>query len=175
MKWENRIYLLAFLSGVICVNIFGTTTLANNSMLSRYNLATLSFRQVVYDEYFFNVLFLRFRTVFGLWIASKFFPKKAIVLIFACIMCSLIGGITALSIMANGLWGIWFCLCAFFPHGICYGVVYAMWKKLCLWYDEGRDRKEKTFVVAIMMVLIGIGSMLEAYISPVLLQNIIKY
>ena len=175
MKWENRIYLLAFLSGVICINMFGTTTLANNSMLSRYNLAALSFQQIVFEEYFFNVLFLRLRTVFVLWIASGFFPKKAVVFAFACIMCSLMGGIIALSIMANGLWGIWFCLCAFFPHGICYGVVYVMWKNLCLWYGESRERKEKTFMVAIMMVLMGIGSMLEAYVCPVLLQNIIKY
>lgn len=50
-----------------------------------------------------------------------------------------------------------------------------MWKNLCLWHEEGRDRKEKAFVVTIMMVLMGIGSILEAYISPVLLQNIIKY
>jgi len=175
VKWENRIYLLAFLSGVICINMFGTTTLVNNSMLSRYNLATLSFRQIVYEEFFFKVLFLRFRTVFGLWIASKFLPKKVVVLIFACIMCSLMGGIIAWTIIANGLWGILFCFCAFLPHGICYGVVYVMWKNLCLWYDESRDGKEKIFVVVIMMILIGIGSILEAYISPVLLQNITKY
>lgn len=175
MKWENRIYLLSFLSGVICINMFGTTTLANSSTLSRYNLAALSFQQIVYEEYFFCVLFLRLRTVFGLWIASRLLPRKAVVHIFACIMCSLMGGIAALSIMTNGLWGIWFFLCAFFPHGICYGVVYVMWKNLCLWHEEGRDRKEKAFVVTIMMVLMGIGSILEAYISPVLLQNIIKY
>lgn len=155
------------------VNMLGAKV--SGSMLNRYNLTAMSFKQIVYDEYFYEILFLRIRTVLGLWIVSKIFSKKWVMLGFACVMCSFMGAIMAMSIMENGLWGILFCVCAFFPHGICYGVAYVMWSNLCVASAMEREKKERYFVMTIIMLLIGIGSMLETYISPVLLQNIIKY
>jgi len=173
VKWKNKVYLLAFLGGVVVINMFGSKV--SSGMLNRYSLVAMSFDQIVYEEYFLNVLFLRLRTVLGLWIASMFIPPKWVMLLFGGIICSFLGGIVALAIMENGLWGVWFCAGAFFLHGICYGLAYAIWSNRCVTNMSERNRKESHFMVAMMMLLIGIGSVLEAYISPVILQNIIKY
>ena len=173
VKWKNKFYLLSFLGGVIVINIFGAE--ANTGMLNRYSLAALSFGQIRNEEYLIELLFLRLRTVLGLWIASKFVPSKWVMLIFAFIMCSFMGGIVAMSIMENGLWGILFCATAFFPHAICYGMAYSMWSSLCAVPNMCGNRKEGNLFVVFLMILIGIGIVLEAYISPVLIKNIIKY
>ena len=68
MKRENGICLLAFLIGVIVTNLLGADELTNSGLLNKYNLATLSFRGIVYEEYFLHVLLLRLQTVAALWL-----------------------------------------------------------------------------------------------------------
>ena len=156
--------------------MLGTSTLVNNSTLNRYSLASLSFQGIIYEEYFLRVLLLRLRTVCGLWVASKLVPKKMVVVVFACVMCCILGGITAMAILANGLWGILFCVCAFFPHGVCYGIAYAMWSNMSVTTYSGERSKKEIYLASVLIImLIGIGSILEAYISPVLIRNLIKY
>lgn len=175
VKWKNGIYLLAFLGGIVIVNLPGNEAWTNNSILNRYTLASLSFREIVYEEYFFEVLYLRFQTVLSLWICSKFVPKRIVKVGFAIIICGFWGGITAIAILANGLWGILFCLCALFPHTICYVLAYTLWGRETIGYVNTEKRKEDFVATILMIVLIGIGCFLEAYISPVLIDTVIKY
>ena len=173
VKWKNKSYLLAFLCGVIIINMLGANV--SSGILNRYSLAAMSFNGIVYEEYFFYVLLLRFRTVLGLWIACRILPRKWVMLGFAYMICVVMGGIAAMSIMENGLWGVLFCAGAFFPHGICYGVAYGIWSSMDTGERWGESKKDGYLRLAVMMLFVGIGSMLESYVSPVLLQNIIKY
>lgn len=175
MKRENVICFLAFLCGVVVVNLFGNMAWVNNSTLNRYTLVTLSFRGIVFEEYFFHVLFLRLRTVFGLWFISKIISKKMVVVCFATVICGILGCVTAIAILSNGLWGILFCLCAFFPHAICYGLAYVLWGNLQGSYVGERNKRSEYIAVLLIGMLIIIGCILEAYISPILMENLIKY
>lgn len=175
MRRENGIYLLAFLCGVVAVNIFGNTTWVNNSTLNRYTLVTLSFRGIVYEEYFFHVLLLRLRTVLGLWLIAKIIPKKMVVICFATVICGALGGVITIAILSNGLWGILFCLCAFFPHIICYGLAYVLWGNMRGTYAGEKNKKSEYVATVLIGMLIVIGCILEAYISPILMENLIKY
>lgn len=175
MKREKGICLLAFLSGVIIINLLGNTAWVNDSTLNRYSLASLSFRGIVYEEYFLHVLFLRLRTVLALWVASKLVPKKMVVVGFAVVTCVMLGGVTAMAILANGLWGILFCICAFLPHVLCYGAAYVLWGNMQIGYSYEGSRKADYLAVVFISMLIVIGCVLETYISPVLIENLIKY
>lgn len=174
MKREYGIYLLFFLFGTVVVNLLGNTTLLNGSILNRYSLTALSFEGIVYEEYFFQVLFRRFRTVIRLWLASKLIPKQFVKTGFAVMICFMLGGITAMAILENGLWGILFCLCAFLPHMICYAVAFLLWGSMRVLYVRDGNRKVDYMSMAFIALLIGIGCILEAYITPVFLRNIIK-
>lgn len=174
MKREYGVYLLFFLFGTVTVNLLGNTTLLNSSMLNRYSLKALSFGGIVYEEYFFGVLFRRFRTAFRLWLASKLIPKQVAKMGFASVVCFMLGGITAAAILENGLWGLLFCLCAFFPHMICYAVAFLLWGSMRVSYAGDGNRKTDYMSMAFIAVLIGTGCILEAYITPVFLGNIIK-
>ena len=175
MKRENWIYLLSFLFGIVMINLLASTTWINSSNLNRYSLASLSFRGIVYEEYFFHVFFLRMRTAFVLWVLTKLLPKKMVSAGFGVLSCCMLGGVLAFMILVNGLWGILFCICAFFPHAICYGAAYMLWRNSTEKYLIENLRREKYFVAALILVLIGIGCVCETYITPILLENIIKY
>lgn len=175
MKWENGIYLLAFLCGIVIVNLPGNAAWANNSILNRYSLAALSFQGIIYEEYLIEILFMRFQTVVSLWICSKLISKNIVMTGFALIICGILGGIIAISILANGLWGILFCLCALFPHTICYFMAYVLWGKAMVGYVGESKRRMDYLITVLIVILIGIGCILETYISPVLIENIIKF
>ena len=175
MKRENGIYLLAFLCGIVIVNLPGNVSWTNHSILNRYSLASLSFQGIVYEEYFFEILFLRFQTVAVLWMCSKLISKNIVRIGFALIICGILGGIMSIAILANGLWGILFCICALLPHAICYFVAYLLWGNSTVGYVGESKRRMDYFTTALIMILIGIGCILEAYISPVLIENLIKY
>ena len=173
VKWKNKIYLLAFISGIVAMNIFGTEV--SNGMLNRYSLAAMTFGQIVYEEYFLYILFLRLQTVLSLWIFSKFVPSKWVMLLFACIICSLMGGIMALCMIENGLWGMIFYGVAFLPHGICYGMAYVLWNNMYCVNMQMKNTREQYVRMAVMVLLIGVGCVVEAYVVPVLVKNIVKY
>lgn len=175
LKKENWIYIFAFLCGVVIVNLLGSTTWENNSLLNRYSLVTLSFRELVYQEYFIQIILLRFRTVIGLWILTRMFPKKMVTTGFAILVSVMLGGVASMSILANGVWGICFFFSALLPHGIFYGLAYKFW---CNMQNNDRfegNRKGHYFVAVLIFMLMTIGCICEAYICPVLIENVLKY
>lgn len=175
MKRESVICILAFLCGVIAVNFLGTVTWINNSALNRYSLASLSFEEIKYEEYFLQILFLRFRTVGSIWIVSRLIPKNIVAIGASVIICIVLGGVAAMSILANGIWGLLFYLCAIMPHILCYGSAWSFWCKEKKEHFISGKRIEQYLFTVLILVLVGIGCVLEAYVSPILVKSVIKY
>jgi len=175
LKWEKWVYLSAFLCGVVIVNLIGNSEWINNSLLNRYALVSLSFREIVYEEYFFRILSVRIRTVIWLWIGSILLPPKTIVYGFAIIMSAALGSVATMMILANGVWGIWFFICALMPQILFYMGGFLLWKKQSLTYSVGSNRKMRYLEIMFILGLVGIGCICEAFISPVVMENIIKY
>ena len=175
VKWEKWLYLLSFIGGVIVINMSGNYFQMNQNLLNRYNLASLSFREIVYEEFLMQILFLRFKTLLGIWLGTKFFPKRIIANAFAVVMCMIFGGILGMAILENSIWGIWFFCCALVPQIIFYLVAFVLWKKQDLGYVIGRNKKEKYLEIIVILVWVVLGCICEAFISPVVIENVIKY
>lgn len=171
----NWVYLLSFLCGVVIVNLLGSIAGVNNSLLNRYGLASLSFREIVHEEYLVHILLLRFRTVIGVWILEKLLSKKIAVIGFGILVSAALGGAAAMMILANGVWGIFFFLCALLPHGIFYGLAYVLWADMKFGYSSEGSRKINYIGMALVIAIVGIGCVCETYIGPVLLEKIIKF
>lgn len=174
MKREYVICILAFLCGVIIVNFSGNVTWINNSTLNRYNLASLSFEEIKYEEYFLQILCLRFRTVGTIWIVSRLIPKNIVGIGFSVLVCVLLGGVAAVSVLVNGVWGMLFYLCALMPHILCYGSAWNFWSKGKKEHFISGKRMEQYLFAVIILVLVGMGCVLEAYVSPILVKSVIK-
>ena len=175
MKREYVICILAFLCGVIIVNFSENVTWINNSALNRYSLALLSFEEIRYEEYFLQILFLRFRTVGSIWIVSRLIPKNIVAIGVSVIIGIILGGVAAMAILANGVWGLLFYCCAIMPHILCYGSAWSLWSKEKKEHFISGKRVEQYLFTVLILVLMGMGCVLEAYVSPVLVKSIIKY
>ena len=175
MKREWWIYLIAFLVGCISINMFGSRTWENYSLLNRYSLSMISFESISYDTYFVQIVVLRLKTAAGLWIAAKLVPKKIVEVVFAGIISAISGAIVSMAIMANGLWGNLFFICAMLPHGLLYGGAFLLWSNRTQSYTIGRERRENWIGAVIIFCIIIIGCVCESYVSPFLVERIIKY
>ena len=172
MKQERVWYALAFLCGVLIISVSGKE-LWNMSILSRYHLLTLSFGEINYEEYFIQILFLRLRTAIGLWIMARIFSEKVVSIGFACIMSMILGGIAAMMLLMNGIWGILFFVFALIPHGIFYIAAFVLWRRNKTIVIH--NRAESNVISVLIGILLLIGCVFEAYISPILIENIVKY
>ncbi len=147
------------------MNVLGNTSLANVSVLNKYNLQSMQLRDIAYDEYFVQILALRCKTLLGVWCVSKIISNKFVIYIFSGLICMMLGGILTMAILTNGVWGILFFISSFLPHGIFYLLVYLIWRN----HDD--SFKGKTFLI---IVLTLIGCLCEAYVSPFILGYVIK-
>ena len=175
MKRKKWIFLLAFLCGVGIVNLIGSSMWVNYSLLNRYTLEMLSFKEISYDVYFVRVLLLRLKTLIALWIFGKFVSKRIAAIGFGCLICVMTGGIFTMSILANGMWGVLLIMVLLFPHGIFYVLAYLLWYNSSLDYNIDGSRKERWLVCLLILLLIVIGSVCEAYVCPFLVENIIYF
>ena len=175
MKWEKWIYLSAFLCGVVVTNIIGEYTKGVGDSLNRYHIAFFSFQGIVYEEYFLKIFFLRLSTVIALGIGSKLLPKKIVIYGFSIVMSVMLGCVATMMILANGIWGIWFWGCALVPHILFYIAAFSLWKKQSMEYIIGSSGKTGGLNIIVILVLIVCGCICEAYISPVIIENVIKY
>ncbi len=175
MKKETWIYLLAFLSGVLFVNLLDGVIENSNYILNRYTLVTLTFQEIVYEEYFIHILCLRLRSAAVLWAISKLLPERLVKVGFAIAISILSGSVVAMSILANGIWGIWFFIVSLFPHIFFYGMAYGIWYSMPSSYKIEGERRANRLSTVLILVLTVIGCAFEAYISPILLENVIKF
>ena len=168
----SAMYMLAFLSGVLLINLLEGTMDISTNILNRYTLSALTFREIVYEEYFLYILVLRFRTLAGLWLFSKLLPQRFVKKGTVFILCFLTGCVAAMSILVNGIWGMWFLVVSLFPHGIFYGVACGIWYHSSPYKIEGKSHLLWGFFIIIMVF---VGCVCEAYIGPVLLEKIISH
>ena len=175
MKWEKWIYLFSFMCGVVFVNIGLDQLGIRRDGINRYHLATLSFREIVYEEYFLHIFFLRFKTVAGVWIGTKFFPKRIFLNVFAVCTCVALGSVLAMAILENGVWGAWFYISALIPQILFYIMAFMLWRNGRDVSYVGTNKGEVNLKKIFFILLILLGCVCEAFISPVIVQNVIKY
>lgn len=169
----GAMYILAFLGGVLLVNLLEGTMDISINILNRYTLAALTFQEIVYEEYFLYILLLRFRTLAGIWLFSKLLPQRFVKKGAVLGISFLAGCVAAMSILANGIWGMWFFVVSLFPHGILYGGAYGIWYHASPYKIEGNGKSNLWLGICILL-LVFIGCVCEAYIGPVLMEKVIS-
>ena len=149
------------------------------SILNRNNMLLLQLEEVASDFYFIHVLFLRLEMILMLWVLSRILPRRIIVIGTGDVICLVLGMIMAASVWSNGIWGSWFVVCALLPQGIFYLLGYRIWRKVGLGYEKmayggGYVRKERILTGGVIVAMVVIGCLCEAYLSPKILENVIK-
>lgn len=157
------------------MNVLAGSALIDYNVINRYSMCLLSFGEISYEVYLVQVLLLRFQTVIMLWILGRILPEKIVYLLFGYLICGLLGGIFAIAILANGVWGSWFVVCAMMPHGIFYMLAYRIWYYKSRDYSYRNSGKERIVIKIFIVLLVIIGSICEAYISPELLEKVVKF
>ena len=175
MKKGKALYLSAFLCGVIITNILESNALIDSSYLYRYNLMRLNFEQIDHDAYLIQLLLLRIRILGVLWILGKIVPTKALRYTFGIFICVLLGMIFTLSIIANGIWGIIIMFAIMFPQWIFYMGAFALWEGYKYQYSQISQKKWDVERTVVIVLLVIIGCVCESYISPLLVNYVIKY
>ena len=174
VKRECWIYLISFLIGCIIINVLGSGTWEKYSILNRYSLNMISFESILYDTYFVQIVILRLKTAVGLWIAAKLVPKKLVVVVFASVISAMLGAIASMAMLANGLWGSLFFVCAVLPHGLFYATAFILWSNRSQTYSVGIEKSENWIAIVIIFIIILIGCICEAYVSPFFIEKLIK-
>ena len=178
MKREKWGYLIAFLCGVVLGNVLGNNGYIDFDIMNRNNMRLLYLDEINADSFFVQVLFLRIQVVILLWGLSEVISKRMVRIGFGCIICLSIGMIFATAMIANGLWGVWFLLCAWIPHGGLYTASFLLWSKMqevkyAAYQYESRGMEYLLLYVIIIFFVVG-GCACEAYLSPYILENVIN-
>lgn len=174
MKREYVIYSIVFFVGCISVNLLERWTGERFYELNRYQLSIIQIENISYERFFLQVLVTRFKTVFLLWVLSKVIPKKAIALGFACLLSGMLGATLTMIVISNGLWGILYCGCVLFPQGILYILALRLWESRTSRELYSRTRKEEWLGTLIMISMVFIGCIYEAFICPKITEILVK-
>lgn len=174
MKRGNAIYLSAFLCGVIITNVLESKGWTDAAYFYRYNLMQLTFDEIKNNSYLIQLLFFRFRTIGMLWLLGKVLPVKLLRILLGSIVCIFFGMIFTLAILANGMWGIMLMLALLFPQWIFYMGAFGIWGSFEIRYAGEVQRKKELENGILIVILMIIGCVCEAYICPSLLNFVIN-
>ena len=84
------------------------------------------------------------------------------------------GGLAAMAVISNGIWGIILFVGLFIPQSIFYGTAYTLWCGIDMGNVYNGNKKESYLGIVLIIVLFVIGCICEAYVNPILIKNIIK-
>lgn len=170
-KWMFAFFMPGFLCGILCVNLIIDRHLTDFGIFSEYFLKQYASVEVVLPEYMMYLAGVRlfpFLVITGL--AFTRFRKVAAG---AFLMWTGFSGgmLLAMGAFSMGIKGVLFCVIGLLPHFLLYIPAYIV----LLWYamtvPRNRWNRQKTIFVVLMM---GMGLVLEGYVSPVLMKGFLK-
>ena len=126
------------------------------------------FQLISKDEFFFYVLFMRGKQIVFLLLCYLFFPRYLMLILLNVYFSFCLGGLLSLEAYYQGLRGILYGVCYFFPHFLCYGLIYY------LAFRQAGTGRNKLFAngkkaVAVSLFLCLIGCLLESYVNSSLM------
>jgi hypothetical protein len=126
------------------------------------------FSLIIKEEYFFYLLFLRGKQFLFLLLCYLFFPRKVLLLFLDGYVSFFLGSFLSVEAYYQGIKGILMGACSFFPHFLCYGLIYF----LAVCHQEAVRKKQfyhgrKMILLAI--VFFFVGCVLETYVNPFLM------
>ena len=175
LRKEKIIYLTAFLFGVIVTNILESKSWINVDYLHRHQLLQLSYSEIRYERYLIELLFQRLRMVGLLWLLGKVIPSGWIRLGVGGIFCMTLGSILTSTILANGVWGLLLFFGMLFPQWIFYTGAFVWWGSFQNLNYRGKYVKKNVLLVLLLILFVVFGCIVEAYVNPFVVYQIIKF
>lgn len=173
MDTENKkIFLWVYYGGLIAGILLMNYAFMNQpdfvgELIERFwNLD--KFQLISKDEFFFYVLFMRGKQIVFLLLCYLFFPRYLMLILLNVYFSFCLGGLLSLEAYYQGLRGILYGVCYFFPHFLCYGLIYY------LAFRQAGTGRNKLFAngkkaVAVSLFLCLIGCLLESYVNSSLM------
>lgn len=174
--------MISFIGGIIFTNIFGKSYVLGVGLLGEYFLLNFKYTQLNYNALFTYVLKERIKLILLIGILG-------ITNIGIPVICSLFiwigfssGVLLSVAIMKFGLKGIAICIGGIFPQFLIYIPL------ILIYSDKIIDKKftqrttfkkqnliQYSIFIAIGIVIMSIGVLLESYINPFILKKIINF
>lgn len=166
VKKSSLIGILSFLIGIVLVNLIGEDYLSTHGIIPFWSELSTGFSNVSYDRYFCYILLQRLKVIIVIALLTNIISRELIAKTAPCFLFFLIGIFMTMSIMDRGIYGVVIVLAAMFPQWLCYSAAF-------LFYAKCREREKRKLQVAVIFVFLFAGCVSEAYVSPLLLKNII--
>lgn len=169
MESENKkiflwIYYGGLLVGIFLMNYAFLHHSEFTGELMNQFLNLDKFQLVSKEEFFFYVLFIRMKQLVFLFLCYLFFPKYLLLILLEFYLAFCLGGFLSMETYYQGFQGILYGICCFFPHFLCYGMIYYL-----AWRQAGGRKtqffaspRKAVFCVAFLGLL---GCFLESYVN----------
>ncbi len=166
VKKSSLIGILSFLIGIVLVNLIGEDYFSAHGIIPFWSELSTGFSNVSYDRYFCYILIQRLKVTIGIILLANVISRELMVKTAPCCLFFLIGIFMTMSIMDRGIYGVVIVLAAMFPQWLCYSAAF-------LFYAKCREREKGKLQMVMIFVFLLAGCVSEAYVSPLLLKNII--
>ncbi len=190
MKWRFQISLSpkkrflfsfvgGFMIGILYGGLFAKNYIEQVGFMSDYFLLHYLKDEVDGNQLFPYLLKGRSISLFFLWTLGSSFLGGALIYLALLWSGFSVGIYLMAGILKNGVWGLGFCIAAFFPQGIFYilafGLVLIQAYVLAGKRDIGRERIVRYLgVLFVSFLLLFLGVLTESYVNPSILKKLLK-
>ncbi len=164
-RLQNQLLIIflavGFFVGVFYENMIAKSQSIDGSLFQGMDL------NIPTEEYLLQILYTRLMPLVLLCIAGRFVWRKVLIVLGMMWTGFLIGVLTVISVISFGIRGILFCLIAFVPHMLFYGLAYGV---VIIYYFRYPDRQWNSGKTVFVVLTMFIGMVLESYLTPLLLS-----
>lgn len=164
-------FMPGFFLGILYVNLIAKQYTAEPGIFSDYFLKQYAVADVVAHEYIFylaRIRILPFLLIIGLSFTKI---RKFSALAFLLWTGFSSGMLLSMAVLGMGVKGSILCIVGVLPHFLFYIPAYVVVLWYCFMYPQNRWNQQKTIFV---VLTITVGVVLEAYVSPVLMELFLK-
>ncbi len=184
MKKEQWVIFLAFLSGCLLTNFFGTELLTTYGIFNDYFLNQYSYQAVDGNRLLCHVFLERGKAAVIIFLLGRVIPGNLFAVLVKSTAAATGGFLLTVAVLNLGLRGIFICVGGLFPQWLFYFAAlfyYAESKKERVYEFEGTyyrsgDKNASKSLLRGTLILLGLaaGMLLECYINPILLHFVIN-
>ena len=168
-------FLACFFAGILMANFLGADIFEENGSLTRYYLKQMQYAKIMPQELLWHICASRLPLFSGLLLLGSIPRGKLVHALFVAWSGFAYGYFCVMAICGYGVRGLILCVAALFPQFLLYVPVYLGLVELA----DCRDRKRRgwRYALAVLLLLTGVfaGILLESYVNPIILQNLLKF
>ena len=164
------ILAVGFFAGIVYQNIISKSQMIGTELFLKSNLQKYLQVSIVTEKYFWYVIKERALLFGGLMALGCVRWKRMLAIICMGSLGFVFGILMVSAVLQLGIKGLLFCVVGLFPHGIFYGVGFAVLLIYWFRFPQGIWNIQKTLFFVAMIV---VGILVEIYLNPVFVRWVI--